>query len=220
MTLRSLLKQYLIPPGYFWLFKGFPAKKADVTKTKEAHDAQFRGEEFSLLREALRESRYYGEYGVGASTTWVYRNFGCQIRAVETDAHWIELVATEAASPRCEIVHVDVGPIRNWGFPRTYASAEEFPQYFDAIFGENFSPDVILIDGRFRVACFLTSVKRAKPGTIIIFDDYPGRPHYHVVEEVLSPEKVGSRQAKFIVPASFDLARLDFLLDKFSYVLD
>jgi len=69
MTLRSLLKQYLIPPGYFWLFKGFPAKKADVTKTKEAHDAQFRGEEFSLLREALRESRYYGEYGVGASTT-------------------------------------------------------------------------------------------------------------------------------------------------------
>jgi hypothetical protein len=214
------MKQYLIPPGYFWLFKNFWAREANVTKIQESPDADFQGEEFSFLREALGKSKYYGEYGVGASTTWVYRNFGCQIRAVETDAHWIELATIDAAFPRCEIVHVDVGPIESWGYPRTYASAEKFPQYFDAIFGDNFSPDVILIDGRFRVACFLTSVKRAKPGTIIIFDDYPERPLYHVVEEVLSPEKVGSRQAKFIVPAHFDLARLDFLLGRFSYVLD
>ena len=220
MPFVTFLKQYLIPPGYFWIFRSLWAKEAQVTEIDKSIELQFEGEEFSFLSEALAEASHYGEYGVGASTTWVYRNFGCQIRAVDTDAHWIKLVKKEANSLRCKIVHVDVGPLRRWGFPQTYMSAEEFPRYFDAIFGDNFSPDLILVDGRFRVACFLTSVKRAKPGTIIIFDDYPERPHYHVVEEVLSPEKVGSRQAKFSVPASFDLARLDFLLDKFSYVLE
>ena len=32
--------------------------------------------------------------------------------------------------------------------------------------------DCVLVDGRFRVCCFLTSLKNAEQGTRIIFDDY------------------------------------------------
>ncbi|WP_240997067.1 hypothetical protein, partial [Pseudomonas viridiflava] len=38
-------------------------------------------------------------------------------------------------------------------------------------------PDVILIDGRFRIACFVTAYLRATKPMIVLFDDYLDRPH-------------------------------------------
>jgi hypothetical protein len=49
------------------------------------------------------------------------------------------------------------------------------------------NPELILIDGRFRVGSFLTSYQRAIPGTIILFDDYYSRPEYHFVEKIELP---------------------------------
>jgi hypothetical protein len=37
-------------------------------------------------------------------------------------------------------------------------------------------PDLVLIDGRFRLACFLHPLLAAAPGTPILFDDYTNRP--------------------------------------------
>lgn len=40
-----------------------------------------------------------------------------------------------------------------------------------------------MIDGRFRVACFLYSLLCAETGTVILFDDYSLRFRYHLVED-------------------------------------
>ena len=53
---------------------------------------------------------------------------------------------------------------------------------------------MVLIDGRFRVACFLFSLLNAKKDSIIIFDDYMNRSEYHVVEEVLPKYEKCGRQ--------------------------
>ena len=38
----------------------------------------------------------------------------------------------------------------------------------------------------------------------MLLDDYPERPHYHRIEEVLAPVAVHDRLAEFVVPADLD----------------
>jgi len=80
--------------------------------------------------------------------------------------------------------------------------------------------DVILIDGRFRVSCFLYSLINAKKDSIIIFDDYLNRPWYHIVEDVIPLYDKCGRQAVFKVPATFNKSLAQDLLSKFLYVFD
>ena len=79
---------------------------------------------------------------------------------------------------------------------------------------------MILIDGRFRVACFLFSLINSKEDSTIIFDDYMNRPYYHVVEEVIQIHENCGRQAIFRVPATFNKKLARKLLNNFTYVFD
>jgi len=80
----------------------------------------------------------------------------------------------------------------------------------------------VLIDGRFRVACFLTSILHAEPPCRILFDDYRKKERYHVVERILSPVDFCGRQALFEVPPrdQLDTGLASTLLDRFAYVMD
>jgi hypothetical protein len=111
-----------------------------------------------------------------------------------------------------------VGPIGDWGLPTTYDRRENFRSYVTAIWEGGESPDFVLIDGRFRVACFFYTVMRAGPGTRIVFDDYKFRPHYHLVEEVLVPTERNGRQCLFVVPEKRNTEALERLVDQFLYV--
>ena len=120
---------------------------------------------------------------------------------------------------------IDCGELEEWGRPKTYEKRENFQNYINAIWQyPSFKPDLILIDGRFRVACFLTSLLNSNPGTKIIFDDYFDRAQYHIVEEFIQPIGKCGRQALFIVPMeefetlSIEKIKLEIL--NFRYVLD
>jgi hypothetical protein len=80
-----------------------------------------------------------------------------------------------------------------------------FVRYTESLWVREEKPDVVLIDGRFRVCGFLTSLMYANAGTIIIFDDYVCRPHYHIVEEFLEPDHFCGRQCIFKVPNKHSL---------------
>lgn len=51
---------------------------------------------------------------------------------------------------------------------------------------------MVLVVGRFRVACFVYSLLCAQTRTIILFDDYANREHYHAVEEFSRPRHIRS----------------------------
>jgi len=91
------------------------------------------------------------------------------------------------------VVHIDLGSVGGWGRPTGYRRAAAFPEYFNA----DFDPDVVLIDGRFRVAVLLAVVRNARVGTQIVFDDYARRERYHVVEQLVKPVEINHRQAFF-----------------------
>ena len=43
------------------------------------------------------------------------------------------------------------------------------------------SPDAVLIDGRFRVACLLQAIIHCKPDCVFLFHDFQDRPQYQGV---------------------------------------
>ena len=83
--------------------------------------------------------------------------------------------------------------------PTSFKMRHKFVEYAELLWRQSAMPEVVLIDGRFRVLCFLATLKFAPVGTKIIFDDYNHRPYYHVAEEFARKIEVCGRQALFEV---------------------
>lgn len=121
------------------------------------------------------------------------------------------------------IEHADIGLTASWGFPAgllqpSAKRLEQFSAYSD--FPEmDVSPDLVLIDGRFRIACFLKAVKalQSAPNSLIVFDDYEDRPYYHCVEEFAEKVQSVGRMGIFRPTRQVNLAELDAYLQKHLY---
>ena len=170
----------------------------------------------------VAKSIVYGEYGVGASTIWVHQNTKAHIISVDSSLEWIGKVQqyVNPADERTSLQWVDVGDIGDWGRPLTYDKRENFLKYCEALWSKAVKPDVVLVDGRFRVACFLSSLLNADAGTRILFDDYISRRQYHVVQEFISPIHISGTQAVFEVPQKKDKHKITEYISKFLYVFD
>lgn len=209
----STIADYLVPPAARGSLRHL--KESVYPTTPPLFDG-----DGAMFRSVIQAATVYGEYGVGASTNYVYENSSAKIVAIETSPVWAAQILARKDPSRVDIELVDVGEVGDWGRPVDYSHDKNFPLYTDGIWKHAKSPDVVLIDGRFRVACFLTSILKAGVGTQIIFDDYLNRPHYHIIERVVSPAEVCGRQARFERPATFDTALAGAMLERFRYVLD
>lgn len=176
-----------------------------------------------LFKATIDRDSVYGEYGCGASTVWVAKNVGCEILAVDSSIEWLEKVRAECGSfAKLSLHHADVGPVGDWGRPVSYRNSANFADYTDWMWSNIKKPNVVLVDGRFRVCCFLTSLIHGEEGASILFDDYTNRPHYHYVEKYIKPLEVCGRQALFKIPAkeALDVEDIQGSIDRFRYVFD
>ena len=204
----------LIPPIIPYLYlKGFSNKKNSL----------FDGDDV-LFKKSIEDIKVYGEYGCGLSTTWILKNTLSQVISVDSSGDWVEKVKTESRDyiSRLTINHIDLGKVGDWGKPISYLKCRYFSDYTDYIWKQSEKPKLVLIDGRFRVCCFLTSLKFAEPGTKIIFDDYVNRPFYHFIEKYVSRISEYGRQCLFIVPAKnlIDMDLLNRDIEAFRFVMD
>ena len=178
----------------------------------------------SLFKDLLKNSKNYGEYGCGLSTEWVLKNTNAKILSVDSSRDWVDKISSgnAAYNKRIKLKHIDLGDVENWGRPIGYEKSYNFINYFNWIWIQDIIPDTVLIDGRFRVCCFLTSIKYANENTKIIFDDYNNRPYYHVVEKFVKKEQTCGRQALFIVKNknNINLDLLNIEINNFHYVMD
>jgi len=145
------------------------------------------------------------EYGSGGSTVLASEMPGKTIFSVESDKSWAQMMQSwfDYAQPVSMpfVQHVNVGKTGKWGTPIDGTAFRRYHHYPLSIWDEpTFNhPDVILIDGRFRVACALTAMMKATRKTTLLFDDYENRPKYHVVEDFLQKEETVGRMAQFSV---------------------
>ena len=178
---------------------GFNINLNDDLKNRFDSKTLFDGDD-GLFKKLIKDSKIYFEYGCGKSTEYVYRFTQSKIFAVDTSKEWvkkIEKISTLKDDCRLNLKWIDVGEVENWGYPKSFNKRKNFPIYANWLWQQNETPDLILIDGRFRVLCFLTSLKFSPKGTKILFDDYRDRQFYHIVEEFCPIIDRCGRQALF-----------------------
>lgn len=143
------------------------------------------------------------EYGSGGSTVMAAEMPGKTIFSVESDKRWarnLDKYLTENDFPSKVMMHyVDIGRTGKWGSPVDSSRFSRYHMYPLSIWDhpEFRQPDVVMIDGRFRVACALTTMFRCQKNTLILFDDYKRRRGYHMIEDYLEPREIRGNTALF-----------------------
>jgi hypothetical protein len=167
----------------------------------------------------LKASEYYLEYGSGSSTIFA-RDLGVpNIVSVESDKRWYKAVKKRIGNDEAHhILYVDIGKTNKWGTPKTDRNWSNYSQYALAPWlyytDAEFSPNLILIDGRFRVACFLATLLFGKTDSDILFHDYKKRKNYQVIEKFIEPITMIDNMAYFKIPYDILVASniwLDFI---------
>ena len=123
------------------------------------------------------------EFGCGGSTLVAARQVQ-RIVGVDSDPAWLARVQEAVAGDAVDFTpyHADIGPVGDWGYPADERRLRDWPRYHTQIWRHlSGSPDAVLIDGRFRVACLLQSIIHCKPDCVFLFHDFANRPHYHGV---------------------------------------
>ena len=216
--LNHVLRNILPPVVY----RAGARVKALATPPKTDDDRLFDGDD-AMFKELIGRAGVFAEYGCGASTVWVARHTSARILSTDSSEAWLDKVRQSCGdSSRMSLHHADVGAIGDWGRPVSYERGDNFSDYTDWIWSQDVSPDIVLVDGRFRVCCFLTSLLNAKNGAAIVFDDYTDRPHYHFVEHFVRPVRTCGRQALFSAPGKegIDVPAVRKAIDQFRYVMD
>lgn len=162
------------------------------------------------------------EYGSGGSTVLAAELPDKVIFTVESDAAWLaDVQGWFDANPtpsRPLLHHADIGPTKAWGAPKSESSFRLWPGYPNSVWDRpDFqAPDVVLIDGRFRLACLLTTMLRITRPTVALVDDYLKRPTYHTVETLVAPTRMVGRMAQFdLQPQMVPMDRLSWLIDAY-----
>lgn len=181
-------------------------------------------QEAALLRKEYAAASVILEYGAGGSTLVAAEMTGKQVFAVESDGDWIAMMkewfAANPPSSQITLHHGDIGPTVDWGRPKSESQWRRFLNYPLTIWDHPalVHPDVVLIDGRFRVGCFLATLMRITRPVTVLFDDYANRKAYHIVEQFYEPIARVGRMARFEVaprqPSAAEFGRWAALMQR------
>ncbi len=160
-------------------------------------------EESAAVIAAYQAAAVILEYGTGGSTVVAGEMDGKTVFSVESAADWFKMMgdwfAANPASGTMNLHHANIGKTRQWGFPVDHAHVGRWAGYPNSVWDRpDFRhPDVVLIDGRFRLACALTTLFRITRPVTVLIDDYVGRPRYAQIETLVGPPEMAGRMARF-----------------------
>lgn len=183
--------------------------------------------EAAVLSRHFLGARNIIEYGSGGSTFLAVTQTSANVSSVESDWEWLakmrempEIAAAEAEG-RLRLMHVDIGPTRRWGFPIDESRRDNWPTYaacpWDA---QSSDTDLVFVDGRFRVACILTAISKAKSGTRILVHDFWNRERYHIVLPYLVEVERVDTLAVFRRPDVIDTHAVSEIIEEFSHCFE
>jgi len=147
--------------------------------------------EIEVFSNYLSKASGYFEFGMGGSTCLAYRLVQNYVHAIDSDPRWVAGVETELKKisarevrtmPSFDLWLVDIGKTIEWGIP-VENDREKYKKYSLSIRAVDPSRiDFCLVDGRFRVACFLEALSYLSGDAIVAIHDYTDRPQYHLIE--------------------------------------
>jgi len=155
-------------------------------------------QEYTLLLSYLNKAVNYLEWGAGDSTLYAseLKNIK-RIYSVESSQEYIDQflliepkIQSALKSQKLTFIVTDIGKTKRWGYPRTKEKKHLWPNYSLCPFIQDKNLDLILIDGRFRVACALSSLLNIKESCTVLIHDFWNRKelylllkYYNVIEK-------------------------------------
>ena len=180
--------------------------------------------EAEVAQAVAKESGHVLDYGSGGSTVLFAAQPERTVFSVESDANWVAMMSDwfrqMPPSTNLFLHHLDIGPTVAWGFPTSPKSLMNWPGYATSVWRRTdfVHPDVVLVDGRFRVSCVLATALFTQKPVRLFCDDYARRTFYHDVERYLRHERIHGRMAEFLITPTTPSA--DTLSEWLAYFVD
>jgi hypothetical protein len=179
--------------------------------------------ELSLFSSFLACSEHYFEFGSGGSTCHAVTLVKTSVTTIDSSRKWLEDVAKHCVSTGTRImpklIHVDIGPTGPWGYPTDQSRSGKWPIYHSAVWGYPAASgaDLYLVDGRFRVACFMQIILHCRIGSLILFHDFASRKEYHAVRDVAREIAAAEDLSVFLPFHNADESRTKEILKKYEF---
>ena len=193
-------------------------------KFPELSNDSMSGEGFSKKLSELCCCKNVLEFGTGGSTLLLAKVANYVI-SIDSDKKFLNYIKGSHAqlNGNTLLLYANIGLVKTFGQPISFFKIlykKKYRLYTDIFFKNQkigFIPDVIFIDGRFRVWCAVQSTLHISKDFVIIFDDYFSRPEYWIVENFLGrPEHCFNDSAIFYVKApNINVNELEY--DKFQF---
>ena len=184
-------------------------------------------EEFSMLHTYLHKSQHYLEFGSGVSTL----HASCvpkikTIDSVESSEGFADnlikrysAIQTALSMEKLKFKIIDIGETGNFGFPLNESKKNLWPNYSKSIFLDKSNHDLVLIDGRFRVACTLQCILNTPNDCTILIHDFWNRPEYHILLKFLHPlERVDTFGVFNKKDQTLDMDEINMLIYQYQYL--
>jgi hypothetical protein len=145
--------------------------------TKPAPESTFTDRDRAILLEHISNARTgYVEYGMGESTTILVQNRPMlPAWSVESDEAFLLEWKQANGFTDGKLIHAHLGSVKSWGYPSTDRYAHLWPAYClypYALYSASCYADLVFVDGRFRVACAISSLLSIRHDFTLLVHDF------------------------------------------------
>ena len=141
----------------------------------------------------MKPGNIYFEFGAGGSTN-IASYYKIKTYSVESDIKWHQKLKDNNITANYITVDLNAS---TFGFPGKETNVNDWKKYIQA-YKKEYNADIILIDGRFRVACGLDIFNKIRNDTIVLIHDYSIRKEYHILENYYIKIEEWDNLASFI----------------------
>jgi hypothetical protein len=181
--------------------------------------------ELNILHGHIDTATQFLEFGAGASTLYAASVPTIQqIDSVESSAGFVDdnlkphpVISQALSAGRLSFHIIDIGKTFHWGYPASFCKKHLWPDYSFRIFRQKSDHDLVLIDGRFRVACTLNTILNAPEHCKILIHDFWNRPQYHIVLDFLDTHAQVDTLGVFTKRQGIDARQVKSLIEKYKY---
>ena len=173
---------------------------------------------------------HYLEFGSGNSTRLAASRKGiARIHVVESDPEFFSsqvrvdpAVDSALGEGRLEVSFANLGPISHWGHPEDESHKHLWPLYPLGAFSSEVRWNLILVDGRFRVACCLAAALSGLAGedSPVLVHDFHHRPHYRLLLRWLRIDEEAETLVSLKRREDFDAATARTALQRYVWLQD
>jgi hypothetical protein len=141
----------------------------------------------------MKNNNVYFEFGSGGSTN-IASYYKVKTFSVESDYKWHKKLKDNNIN--ANYITIDL-KTKSFGYPGKVTNMEDWKKYIQS-YKKEYNADIILIDGRFRVACGLDIFNKIRNDTIVLIHDYMNRQYYHILEKYYKKLEIWDTLVAFI----------------------